>query len=164
MYFIVSIIRHQKNKTIMGTYRQIYYQIVFGTKYRRPTIPPKNEMDLYKYISGVIKNKQCKLYNINGIEDHIHIMSDLHPSVCLSEYIKDIKVASSIWMKESDKFHAFEGWQEGYGAFTYSIREKDIIFHYIKNQKEHHRKETFREEFKRLLIENDIEFDEKYLL
>ncbi|CAN5415680.1 IS200/IS605 family transposase [soil metagenome] len=148
----------------MGTYRQIYYQIVFGTKYRRPTIPPKNEMDLYKYISGVIKNKQCKLYNINGIEDHIHIMSDLHPSVCLSEYIKDIKVASSIWMKESDKFHAFEGWQEGYGAFTYSIREKDIIFHYIKNQKEHHRKETFREEFKRLLIENDIEFDEKYLL
>jgi putative transposase len=104
------------------------------------------------------------LYNINGVEDHIHIMSDLHPSVCLSDYIKDIKVATSLWIKEGGKFPTFEGWQEGYGAFTYSSREKDMIFNYIKNQKEHHRKETFYDEFKRLLIENDIEFDEKYLL
>ena len=114
-------------------YRQIFYQIVFGTKHRKPTINKEFETDLYKYIYGIIKNKNCKLYRINGIEDHIHIMSDLHPTVCLSDYIKDIKVASSLWMKESGKFPLFEGWQEKYGAFTYSIREKDMIINYIKN-------------------------------
>ena len=148
----------------MGTYRQIFYQIVFGTKYRKPTIAKEYDEELYKYISGIIKKKSCKLYRINGIEDHIHIISDLHPSVCLSDYVKDIKVASSLWMKESGKFPEFEGWQDGYGAFTYSIREKDMIINYIKNQKEHHRSEIFYDEFKRLLIENNIEFDEKYLL
>jgi REP element-mobilizing transposase RayT len=148
----------------MGTYRQIFYQIVFSTKYRKPTISGSYERELYQYISGIIKNKNCKLYRINGMEDHIHIMSDLHPAICLSDYVKDIKVASNLWMKESGKFPDFEGWQNGYGAFTYSIKQKDIIINYIKNQKEHHKMESFFEEFKRLLIENGIEFDEKYLL
>ncbi len=145
-------------------YRQIFYQIVFGTKHRKPTINKESETELYKYIYGIIKNKKCKLYRINGIDDHIHIMSDLHPTICLSDYVKDIKVASSIWMKESGKFPLFEGWQDKYGAFTCSIREKDMIINYIKNQKEHHKTESFYDEFRRLLIENEIEFDEKYLL
>ena len=148
----------------MGTYRQIYYQLVFGTKNRQPTIAKEYDVELYKYIYGVIKNKNCKLYRINGIEDHIHIFSDLRPSICLSDYVKDIKIASSLWMKECGKFPAFSGWQDGYGAFTYSIRERDMIINYIKNQKEHHKAENFYDEFKRLLIENGIEFDEKYLL
>jgi putative transposase len=83
----------------MGTYRQVFYQLVFGTKNRKPTISKSHDEELYRYISGIIKNKNCKLYRINGIEDHIHIMSDLHPTVCLSDYVKDIKVASSLWMK-----------------------------------------------------------------
>lgn len=108
----------------MGTCRQIFYQLVFGTKNRKPTIIKEQEEELYRYIGGIIKNKNCKRYRINGIEDHIHIMSDLHPTVCLSDYVKDIKVASSLWMKESGKFPSFVGWQDGYGAFTYSVREK----------------------------------------
>ena len=148
----------------MSTYRQIFYQLVFGTKNRKPTISKTHDEELYKYISGIIKNQNCKLYRINGIEDHIHIMSDLHPSLCLSDYVKEIKVASSLWMKEHGKFPDFEGWQDGYGAFTYSVREKDMIINYIKNQKEHHRSENFYDEYKRLLVENGIEFDEKYLL
>ena len=75
-----------------------------------------------------------------------------------------VPIAIGIWMKASCKFPKFEAWQEGYGAFTYSIREKDMIINYIKNQKEHHKTETFYDEFKRLLIEYGIEFDEKYLL
>jgi REP element-mobilizing transposase RayT len=98
------------------------------------------------------------------MEDHIHIMSDLHPTICLSDFIKDIKVSSNRWMKESGKFPSFESWQEGYAAFTYSTNEKDRIIQYIKNQKEHHKTETFEAEYKRLLIENGIEFDAKYLL
>ena len=146
------------------SYRQIFYQIVFGSKNRKPVIPETHCKELYQYIFGIIKNKKCKLYRINGIEDHIHIFSDLHPTVSLSDYIKDIKIASSIWMKADGNFPKFEGWQEGYGAFTYSTREKDMIINYVKNQKEHHKTKTFYDEFKGLLIENGIEFDEKYLL
>jgi REP-associated tyrosine transposase len=148
----------------MSSYCQIFYQIVFGTKYRKSTIDETHCLELYQYISGIIANKNCKLYQINGVEDHIHIFSDLHPTICLSDYVKDIKIASSIWMKECNKFPKFEAWQIGYGAFTYSIRERDMIINYVKNQKRHHKKEIFYDEFKRLLIENGIEFDEKYLL
>lgn len=114
------------------SYRQIFYQIVFGTKYRKMTIAEENCEQLYKYIWGITKNKKCKLYRINGIEDHIHIFSDLHPSTSLADYIKDIKVSSNGWMKNSGLFPEFEGWQDSYGAFTYSIKEKDIIINYIK--------------------------------
>ena len=148
----------------MSAYKQIFYHVVFGTKHRKPTIHPDAEKALYSYIHGIIKNKNCHLYRINGMDDHIHIMSDLNPSVCLSDYVKDIKVASSMWMKNSGLFPSFGGWQVGYGAFTYSIRERDMIINYIKNQKEHHRSESFYVEYKRLLVENDIEFDDKYLL
>jgi putative transposase len=82
----------------------------------------------------------------------------------LADYIKDIKVASSLWMKENGHFPTFTAWQDGYGAFTYSTKEKDTIIEYIKNQKEHHKKESFYDEYKRLLRENGIAFDEKYLL
>ena len=148
----------------MSSFKQIYYQIVFGTKYRKPTIDEAHCTDLYRYIWGIIENKKCKLYQINGVEDHIHIFCDLHPSLALADLIKDIKVASSIWMKEEGKFPDFRGWQDGYGAFTYNIRERDMIINYVKNQKIHHQKQTFYDEFKGLLIENGVEFDEKYLL
>lgn len=95
--------------------------------------------------------------------DHIHIFCDLHPSLSLSSLVKDIKIATNLWMKQSGSFPEFVGWQEGYGAFTYSIREKDMIINHIKNQKEHHKNETFEDEYKKLLIEHGIEFDEKYL-
>ena len=146
------------------SYRQIFYQIVFGTKHRLSAIPETHSNELYRYISGVIKNKNCKLYRINGVEDHIHIFSDIHPTICLSDFVKDIKVASSLWMKANGNFPKFRGWQEGYGAFTYSIREKNMLINYIKNQKEHHKKQTFYDEFKGLLIESGIDFDEKHLL
>lgn len=148
----------------MGNYRQIFYHIVFSTKNRTPSIAKEYENDLFKYIWGIIKNKKSTLYRINGMEDHLHILSDLHPSISLSDFVKDIKVASNIWMKESGKFPLFEAWQDGYGAFTCSIREKDIITNYIRNQKEHHRKLNFKEEFRQLLIENGINFEEEYLL
>ena len=149
--------------TIMGTYRQIFYQIIFGTKHRESSINEKNESELYQYIWGVLKNNKSKLYRINGMPDHIHIFCDLHPSMNLSDLVKDIKVASSLWMKQSGIFPEFAGWQEGYGAFTYSVKEKDQIINYIKNQKEHHQNETFEAEYKRLLTEQGIQYDEKYL-
>jgi putative transposase len=148
----------------MSTYRQIIYQIVFGTKHRRPTISEESCEQLYRYIWGIVDKHNCKLFRINGVADHIHILSDLHPTISLADYVKNIKVASSLWAKESKLFPKFEGWQDGYGAFTYSIREKNILIEYVKNQKNHHQTESFYDEYKRLLRENEVEFDERYLL
>ncbi|CAN5329384.1 IS200/IS605 family transposase [soil metagenome] len=145
------------------SYRQILYHTVFGTKYRKPTIEEANCNELYQYIWGVIKNKNCKLFRINGVEDHIHILSDLHPSVALADLVKDIKVSRSLWMKASSLFPHFEGWAEGYGAFTYSIKERDRIINYIKKQKKHHQQVTFNDEYKALLEEHGITYDEKHL-
>lgn len=145
------------------SYRQILYHIVFGTKHRNPTIDEAHCTELYQYIWGVIKHKNCTLFRINGVEDHIHILSDLHPSVALADFVKDIKVASSLWMKASGLFPDFEGWAKGYGAFTYSIKERDRVIDYIKRQKEHHRKVTFDNEYKTLLNEHGVTYDEKYL-
>ena len=147
----------------MGSHKQIFYQIVFGTKHRNPTIVREHDVRLYQYIASIFKNKNCHLYRINGIEDHIHIVSDLHPMIRLADFIKDIKIASNEWIKSTGLFPDFIGWADGYGAFTYSIREKDMIINYVKNQKEHHKKENFYDEYKRLLIENEVEFDEKYM-
>jgi putative transposase len=149
---------------IMSTYTQIIYQIVFGTKYRKPVLTKANREELFKYIWGIIKSKKCHLYRINGVEDHLHIVTHLHPSVALSSLVKDIKVASSIYIKEKNLFEEFVGWQDGYGAFTYTIKEKDRLIAYVKNQEEHHRKKTFKDEYIELLKEHGVDYDEKYLL
>ena len=96
------------------------------------------------------------------MEDHIHILSDLHPSVALSDFVKSIKVATSLWLKQSSGFPDFQGWGEGYAAFTYSYKEKDVLINYIKNQQEHHKKEQTQDELKRLWIENGMELDMRY--
>jgi putative transposase len=147
----------------MSTYTQILYQIVFCPKNREAVLSKNKREKLFEYIWGIVKNKNCHLYRINGVEDHIHIVVHLHPSVALSSLVKDIKVASSLYIKENNLFENFKGWQEGYGAFTYNIKEKNRLIEYVKNQEEHHKKENSREEYKRLLIENGVEFNEKYL-
>ncbi len=148
----------------MSTYTQILYQIIFGTKNRERTLSADRRDELFKYISGIIQNKKCHLYQINGVEDHIHILTHLHPSVALADLVKDIKLASTKFIKEKNLFINFKGWQDGYGAFTYSIDRKQILINYVLNQVEHHQKKTFREEYVELLHEQGIEFDEKYLL
>ncbi|NTS40670.1 IS200/IS605 family transposase [Flavisolibacter sp. BT320] len=148
----------------MTTYRQIFYHIVFSTKNREPSLPLNHQEDLYRFIWGVVNNRRCHLYRIGGTEDHLHIFSDLHPSISLADYVKEIKVASSIWMGQNKLFPQFTHWQEGYGAFTCSVNERDAVIDYIKRQKEHHKTESFHDEYKRLLTENEIPFEEKYLL
>jgi REP element-mobilizing transposase RayT len=148
----------------MSTYTQIIYQIVFSTKHRIPTLTKPNRDELFKAIWGILKNKNCHLYRINGVEDHIHIVSDLHPSVALADLVKDIKLGSSDFIKRNALFPNFSGWQIGYGAFTYSIKEKHRLIQYVKNQEQHHKKEVFIDEYKSLLKEHGVEYDEQYLL
>ncbi len=148
----------------MSTYTQILYQIVFGTYNNERTLIESGQENLYKYIWGILKNKKCHVYRIGGVEDHIHIVTHVHPTVAVAYLIKDIKLASSDYIKAENIFPGFNGWQDGYGAFSYSISAKDNLIEYVKNQKEHHRKVSFRDEYVSLLKENAIEFNEKYLV
>ena len=147
----------------MSTYTQILYHIVYSTKGRQRTVTPGKKVDLFKYLHGVLANKQCHLYRINGTEDHIHLLTHIHPAISLSSMIKDMKISSSKFIKETQLFPKFSGWQDGYGAFTHSIKEKERLINYIKNQEKHHLKTSFKEEYIRLLEEHDIEFKEEYL-
>jgi REP element-mobilizing transposase RayT len=146
----------------VSAYRQILYHLVFRTKGSVKAINQNYAKDLYKYIFGIIKNKNCKLFQINGMEEHIHILTDLHPSIALADFIRDIKVSSSKWIKESGFFPYFKGWGIKYGAFTYSYKERDNLIEYIKNQQEHHKKESFHDEIVRLFKEYGIDLDEKW--
>ena len=148
----------------MPTYTQIYYHIVFSTKNRERALSGERREELFRYIWGILKKKQCHLYRVNGVADHVHVLTSVHPTVCLADLVKDIKVSTSKWIKQERVFPWFQGWQDGYGAFTHSGAEKDTVIEYIKGQEEHHRKRSFREEMSSLLTAAGIEFDERYLV
>ena len=122
-----------------------------------------NREQLFKYIWGISNNNNCHLYRINGVEDHLHIITHLHPSIALSDFVKDIKTATSIWIKQGNIFPTFDYWQVGYAAFTYSFDAKDDLIEYVKNQESHHESKLFIDELKELLAEHKIEYNEKYL-
>lgn len=147
----------------MGRYTSIIYQIVFSTKHRTPCLHKNMRHELFKFIWGILKNKKCHLYRINGVEDHLHIVLDLHPSIPLADLVKDIKLASTSLIKRKNLIANFPGWQVGYGAFTYSIDAKERLIEYVKNQEEHHKKITFREEYIAFLKEHEITYNEKFL-
>ncbi|HZW37746.1 MAG TPA: IS200/IS605 family transposase [Ignavibacteriaceae bacterium] len=135
----------------MGSYTRSLYHAFFSTKNRKNTLPQDYLNSIYNYIWGIIKNKKCKLFRIGGTSDHIHILFELNPKVALAELIKDIKVSSSIFIKK--EYSLFNGWQSGYSSLTYSYDKKDILIKYIKNQKEHHRTNSFEDELKTLIEE-----------
>ncbi len=147
----------------MSTYTQILYQIVFSTKNREKTLLESEREQLFTYIWGILKKKKCHLYRIGGVEDHLHIVTHIHPMVAPSMLIKDIKLASSKFIKNENIFPNFNGWQDGFGAFTYTYSAKDDLIEYVKNQVEHHKIINFKDEYITLLKENRIEFNERYL-
>ena len=148
----------------MSTYTQILYQIVFSTFNHEKTLDTIKREELYKYISGILKNKKCHLYRIGGVSDHLHIITHLHPSISLASLIKDVKLATTDYIKNKTLFPNFSGWQKGYGAFTYSFKEKDILIEYVNNQETHHDKRTFKQELIDLFAEHEIDYNEKYLV
>ena len=144
-------------------YTQIIYQIIFSPKYRKPCMNKSTRGQVFGYIAGLIKNKNCHLYQINGVEDHLHILTHLHPAVSLASLIKDIKISSNAFIKEHRLFPEFISWQDGYNAFTYSYSTVPDLIRYIQNQEQHHKKISFLEEIKSLFKEHGIDFDEKYI-
>jgi REP-associated tyrosine transposase len=149
---------------IMSTYIQICYHIVFSTKNREPVLAAGGRADLFRYIWGIVNERRSRLYRINSTHDHVHMLSNLHPSCSLADFVKDIKVASSCWIKKQNVFPGFTNWQAGYGAFTHNRKERDHLIEYINAQEAHHRTVSFLDELRRLLVEAGIEFDERFLV
>ncbi len=115
-------------------------------------------------MNAILTNKNCKPYRINGVEDHVHILADVNPAISISELVKSLKLGSTECIKRDGLFKNFNGWQSGYGVFSCSIEDQDRLIEYIKNQEIHHQKTSFKDELIEILNENDVEFDEKYLL
>jgi REP element-mobilizing transposase RayT len=127
-----------------------------------PIIKQDHVNELYAYITGIVKYKNSHLYRINGIENHLHILTDMHPSIAPADFMRDVKASSSLWMKNSELFPQFIGWEEGYGSFTCSYSDANRLIEYIKNQQEHHKRVTFEEEYLKILVESGITPDEKF--
>ncbi|MCB0665439.1 MAG: IS200/IS605 family transposase [Saprospiraceae bacterium] len=146
-----------------NTYTQILVQIVFAVRGRRAIISEEMRVPLEKYICGAISNKKSKPLAIYCNPDHCHILIGLHPSISISEMARDIKSNSSRWINENNWLNSRFSWQEGYGAFTYSRSQLNAVVKYILNQKEHHRRSTFREEYLELLKKFEVPFKREYL-
>ncbi|MCR8558795.1 IS200/IS605 family transposase [Mucilaginibacter sp. BJC16-A38] len=146
-----------------NTYTQLYIHFVFAVKYRRAIIEEEWEDRLQKYITGIVQNNGHKLLAINTMPDHLHLFIGLNPKQSISEFMRLVKGDSSEFINSKGLTSRKFQWQEGYGAFSNSHSQIDSVIKYILNQKEHHSKSTFREEYLQILKSNDIEFDEKYI-
>ena len=139
------------------------YHVVINTYRRQMTIPDETSEHLYRYIWSIVKSRGCRLYRINGIGNHIHMLIELAPTVALSDLVRDIKQGSSKWAKEQVYFPQFSGWGKEYGAFSCSSRDKEAITNYIINQREHHKSRTFEDEFKSMLELSGVEWHDNRL-
>jgi len=146
-----------------NTYTQLYFHIVFAVKGRANLISQKWREQLFKYITGIITNKNQKLIVINGMPDHLHLLIGMKPDACLSDLVRDIKANSSKFINEQKWVLGKFEWQTGFGAFTLGHSQLDTAVAYIKNQEEHHKTKTFREEYLDFLKRYHIDFKTDYI-
>ena len=146
-----------------NTYSQIYIRIVFTPAHRQCLIPKPHKTELHKYITGIVQNKGHKMLAINAMPDHIHIFVGLKPIASVSDLVRVIKNNSSGFINDKQWIRGKFNWQEGYGAFSYGHSQIDTVVHYIQHQEEHHKKQSFQEEYLALLQKFDVAYDEKYI-
>lgn len=140
-----------------------YLHIVFSTKYRELLIKPPFEDELHRYLWGICYNLECFPVKIGGYTDHIHILCMLSKKIALMKLLEELKSHSSKWVKTKDESLKNFYWQNGYGAFSVNYKGVDVVTRYIANQHKHHHKKTFQEEFRSILADNNVEYDERYV-
>jgi REP element-mobilizing transposase RayT len=146
-----------------NTYTQIYIHFVFAVQNRLSLICPEWEDELHKYITGIVKNHKYKMIAINGMPDHLHVFVGMHPSQSMSELMRIVKGDSSEWINTKGFVKGKFSWQESFGAFSYGRSQLDQVYKYIMNQKQHHTKRTFLEEYIELLEKFDVTYDKRYI-
>lgn len=146
-----------------NTFSQIYLQFVFAVKHRQSLIPKEHKEELHKYITGLVQNRKAKMLAVHCMPNHIHLFVGFKPVMSIADFVKEIKVESNEFINSKKWTNTKFAWQEGYGVFSYSQSHIDAVVKYILNQEEHHRKQTFKEEYYEFLEKFNIEYDEKYL-
>lgn len=145
------------------TYTQIHIQCVFAVKYRDATISSPWKERLHQYIIAIVQNNGHKVLAINSMPDHLHLFFGMRPTQSLSDLMRLVKGDSSEWVNKEKLVRGNFRWQEGYGAFSYSKSHTDAVVKYILNQKEHHKKKTFTEEYLEMLKKFDIDYNPEYI-
>jgi REP element-mobilizing transposase RayT len=146
-----------------GTFTQMYVQLVFAVKNREAVLTNNIRSRVFEYMSGIITNLKHKSIIVNGTSNHVHILFGLNPSVSVSDTVHTIKRSSSLFINSEKLCPGRFSWQEGYGGFTYSRSQLPGVYNYIENQELHHKEKLFYEEYLEILIENEIEFDKRFL-
>jgi REP element-mobilizing transposase RayT len=145
-----------------STYLSLYYHLVFSTKGRDPIIGLAWRQNLHKYLAGTVSGLGGRCEIVGGTADHVHLLVELRATHTLSNFMRELKRASSTWV-HSDMSQSEFAWQEGYAAFTVSASVIDEVRRYIENQEEHHRERDFLEELRIMLRRSGVKFDERYL-
>lgn len=140
-----------------------YVHLVFSTKYREPLLKDSIQPELFSYFGGICNNLECYPVQIGGYYDHVHILCLLSKKLALMKLLQEIKANSSKWLKTKDNSLSQFRWQDGYGAFSVNPYQIDIVKRYIENQKEHHAKKTFQNEYRAFLKKYKVEYDERYV-
>ena len=140
-----------------------YLHIIFSTKHRQPFIDENIERELHKYLAGICTGLQSRPIEIGGYWDHVHILCLLSKKITLIKLLEDVKSDSSRWVKTKGEHYKQFYWQGGYGAFSVSPHEVDTVRTYIRNQHEHHKTETYQDEYRRILTNNEVDFDERFI-
>src|SRR6267143_5536271 len=146
-----------------NTFSPIYIQTVFAVSNRQSLIKPEFKEDIYKYVTGIVRNQGQKLIAINGVADHVHLLIGLRPAMALADLVQEIKADSTNFINKKKWVRGRFSWQEGYGAFSYGHSQLDTIIRYIQNQERHHRRRSFKEEYLTWLEKYKIPFEEKYV-
>ena len=152
-----------KNMHMPNTYSQIYLQFVFAVKHRQSLIPKEHKEELHKYITGIVQNRKAKMIAVHCMPDHAHLFVGFKPVMSISDFVKEVKVASNEFINEKPWMKQKFNWQEGYGVFSYGHSQIDAVAKYVLNQEVHHQTKTFREEYLEFLQKFVIPYDEKYL-
>ena len=146
-----------------NTYTSLHYHVLFSTKNREPWIIPEIEARVWRFIGGIARKHKMTALQVGGVEDHIHALVTAPPTIAPCQIAQYLKGGSSEWIHQEFSFLEKFSWQDGYGAFTVSNSNIPAVMKYIQNQREHHRRKTFQEEYLEILRANGIEYDERYL-
>jgi putative transposase len=146
-----------------NTYSQLYIHCVFAPKFRAALLQPQWDEQLRAYITGIVQNNNHKMMAINNMPDHLHLFVSMQPKQSISELMQLVKGDSSEWINKKSLTTSKFYWQEGYGAFSYSKSQAKNVVEYIAKQQEHHKKQTFLDEYKMMLKKFEVEYDERYI-
>ncbi len=146
-----------------GTFTQIYLHFVFAVKFREALLQPEQQKEVFPFIAGLINSMGHRSFEVNGMPDHVHVFMSFSPAKSPSETIKEIKRASSNFINDKKWFPGKFQWQNGYACFSYSKSQVDTVVNYIQNQKEHHYKTTFQEEYLAFFKKFEVDYDDRFL-